>query len=100
LAPAEPGPTRGVYAISVAADLVGTGIQNLRAYEKRGLLEPFRTAGGSRLYSEDDLTRLRRITELLGDGLNLAGIELVLGLEDDNAQLRDDLREARGDDEI
>lgn len=90
-----PDPARGVYAISVAADLVGTGIQNLRAYEKRGLLAPHRTDGGSRLYSEEDLARLRRITELLGDGLNLAGIELVLGLEDDNAQLREDLREAR-----
>jgi len=90
-----PEPDRGVYAISVAANLVGTGIQNLRAYEKRGLLTPDRTSGGSRLYSEDDLTRLRRITELLGVGLNLAGIELVLGLEEDNAQLRDDLREAR-----
>lgn len=85
-----PDPTRGVYGISVAAELVGTGVQNLRAYEKRGLLVPDRTAGGSRLYSEDDLARLRRITELLAGGLNLAGVELVLGLEDDNAQLQDD----------
>ncbi len=99
---AEPDPTRGVYGISVAADLVGTGVQNLRAYERRGLLSPDRTSGGTRLYSEDDLSRLRRITELLGLGLNLAGIELVLGLEDDNAelsetnkQLRADLRDAR-----
>jgi len=93
----QPDPNRGVYAISVAADLVGTGIQNLRAYEKRGLLSPDRTSGGSRLYSEDDLTRLRRITGLLDAGLNLAGIEMVLELEDDNQQLREDLREARED---
>ncbi len=89
-------PSRGLYAISVAAELVGTGVQNLRAYEKRGLLAPTRTAGGTRLYSEDDLHRLRRITELLGVGLNLAGIEMVLDLQDDNAQLRDNLRDARG----
>lgn len=98
----EPDPTRGVYGISVAADLVGTGVQNLRAYERRGLLSPDRTSGGTRLYSEHDLSRLRRITELLSLGLNLAGIDLVLGLEDDNAelsetnkQLRADLRDAR-----
>ncbi len=89
-------PSRGLYAISVAAELVGTGVQNLRAYEKRGLLAPTRTAGGTRLYSEDDLHRLRRITELLGVGLNLAGIEMVLDLQDDNAQLRDNLRDAHG----
>ena len=79
---------RGVYAISVAAELVGTGVQNLRAYEARGLVEPQRTGGGTRRYSEQDLDRLRRITELLGAGLNLAGIALVLDLEDDNAELR------------
>ena len=55
---AEPGRTRGVYGISVAADLVGTGVQNLRAYEARGLLSPVRTAGGTRRYSADDLDRL------------------------------------------
>ena len=83
---------RGIYGISVAADLAGTGVQNLRAYERRGLLEPTRTPGGTRLYSEVDLIRLRRITDLLAAGLNLSGIALVLDLEDDNAQLRDDLR--------
>jgi MerR family transcriptional regulator/heat shock protein HspR len=79
---------RGVFGISVVADLVGTGVQNLRAYERRGLVEPSRTAGGTRLYSEADVTRLRRIAELLGHGLNLAGIAMVLDLEDDNARLR------------
>ncbi len=87
-----PGPsadrTRGVYAISVAADLVGTGVQNLRVYERRGLLEPQRTDGGTRLYSPADIDRLRRIAELLAGGLNLAGVAMVLDLEADNARLR------------
>ena len=93
--PDPTGPAKGLYAISVAADLVGTGVQNLRAYERRGLVDPSRTAGGTRLYSELDVDRLRRITQLLAAGLNLSGIELVLGLEADNAQLRADLRRAR-----
>jgi MerR family transcriptional regulator/heat shock protein HspR len=86
----ENDPTRGVYGISVAADLVGTGIQNLRAYEKRGLLTPQRTEGGTRLYSENDLARLVRIGELLAGGLNLAGVAMVLELETDNARLREE----------
>ena len=88
-----PGPAadRGVFGISVAAELVGTGIQNLRLYERRGLLEPDRTEGGTRRYSSDDLDRLKRIGELLDAGLNLAGIAFVLGLEADNAQLRAEL---------
>jgi MerR family transcriptional regulator/heat shock protein HspR len=86
--PSAPDPGRGVYGISVAAELVGLGPQTLRLYEHRGLLEPSRTEGGTRRYSEDDLDRLRRIIELLGDGLNLAGIEMVLGLEHDNARLQ------------
>jgi MerR family transcriptional regulator, heat shock protein HspR len=81
-------PTRGVYGISVAADLVGMGVQNLRLYERRGLVDPDRTQGGTRRYSEDDLVRLRRIGELLANGLNLAGIAMVLRLESDNARLR------------
>ena len=72
---------RGLYGITVAAGLVGMGVQNLRLYEARGLLEPSRTAGGTRRYSDDDLARLRRIGELLDEGLNLAGIGKVLGLE-------------------
>ena len=71
----------------MAAELVGTGSQNLRAYERHGLIEPARTGGGTRRYSSDDLDRLRRIGELLDAGLNLAGIALVLHLEADNAQL-------------
>lgn len=76
-----PRPEQGVYGISVAAELVGTGIQNLRLYEKRGLLTPQRSAGGTRLYSQDDVETLRRIIVLLGAGLNLAGIAMVLDLE-------------------
>ncbi len=79
---------RGVYGITVAADLVGMGAQNLRLYEARGLLEPHRTPGGTRRYSSDDLDRLRRISDLLIDGLNLAGIAMVLRLETENARLR------------
>ena len=85
---AQDDPARGVYGISVAAALVGTGVQNLRAYERRGLLEPHRTPGGTRLYSENDLARLTRIGELLDAGLNLAGIAMVLDLESDLQQLR------------
>jgi DNA-binding transcriptional MerR regulator len=81
---------RGVYGISVAAELVGMGPQTLRLYEQRGLLEPDRTEGGTRRYSQDDLDRLRRIGELLNDGLNLAGVEMVLGLEQDVVGLERD----------
>ncbi len=84
---------RGVYGISVAADLVGMGVQNLRAYEARGLLEPDRTEGGTRRYSADDLDRLRRIGDLLDAGLNLAGIGMVLDLEDENSELRQQAEE-------
>ena len=83
-----PDADRGVYGISTAAELVGMGPQNLRLYEARGLLEPDRTDGGTRRYSAHDLERLRRISDLLDAGLNLAGISMVLGLENENAQLR------------
>jgi DNA-binding transcriptional MerR regulator len=72
----------------VAAELVGMGAQNLRLYEARGLIEPNRTDGGTRRYSANDLDRLRRIGDLLDAGLNLAGIGMVLGLEEENARLR------------
>jgi DNA-binding transcriptional MerR regulator len=79
---------RGVYGISVAAELVGMPAANLRLYESRGLLEPARTAGGTRRYSVNDLARLRRISGLLEAGVNLAGISLLLDLQDENQQLR------------
>ena len=78
---------QGVYGISVAAQLVGMGVQRLRLYESRGLLEPERTAGGTRRYSRDDLDRLQRIDALLEAGLNLAGIAMVLDLQDENHRL-------------
>jgi MerR family transcriptional regulator, heat shock protein HspR len=87
---ALPDPSIGVYGISVAANMVGTGVQNLRAYEKAGLVSPDRTPGGTRLYSSDDIARLRRITELLDAGLNLSGIAMVIDLQDDNARLREE----------
>ena len=78
---------RGVYGISVAAELAGMDPQSLRLYEKRGLLEPDRTPGGTRLYSADDIDRLRRIGQLLTEGLNLAGIGMVMDLQDTNGRL-------------
>jgi MerR family transcriptional regulator/heat shock protein HspR len=74
---------RGRYMISVAAELVGMHPQTLRIYESKGLVRPKRTSGNTRLYSETDLERLRLIQRLTTDyGLNLAGVEMVLGLED------------------
>ena len=87
MAAQRPDDARGVYGISVAAELVGMGVQNLRLYEERGLLQPQRTEGGTRRYSADDLDRLRRIGELLQAGLNLAGIRMVLDLQDENTLL-------------
>ena len=75
---------RGMYMISVAAELVGMHPQTLRIYENKGLIRPKRTAGNTRLYSEADLDRLRLIQRLTTElGLNLAGVELVLRLEDE-----------------
>ena len=85
----------GVFAISVAADMVSMEVQNLRVYERRGLIEPDRTPGGTRLYSRDDLDRLARIRDLLGDGLNLAGIARVLALEAEVRRLRAENRRLR-----
>jgi len=75
---------RPIYMISVAAELVGMHPQTLRIYEAKGLVRPQRTAGGTRLYSETDIERLRIIGRLTSElGLNLAGVELVLRLEDE-----------------
>jgi MerR family transcriptional regulator, heat shock protein HspR len=72
---------RAVYVISVAAELAGMHPQTLRIYERKGLLDPARTGGGSRRYSQIDIGRLQRIQELTGEGLNLAGVKRVLELE-------------------
>jgi MerR family transcriptional regulator/heat shock protein HspR len=77
------------YMISVAADLVGMHPQTLRIYESKGLIRPKRTAGNTRLYSEADLERLRLIQQLTNEfGLNLAGVEQVLRLEDELRHMR------------
>ena len=83
-----PAPDHGVYGISVAAEILGVGVQTLRLYEARGLLVPSRTEGGTRRYSADDLARMRRITVLVGEGVNLTGVGRVLDLEDENERLR------------
>jgi MerR family transcriptional regulator/heat shock protein HspR len=78
---------RGVYGISVAAELSGVGPQTLRLYEDRGLLSPTRSPGGTRRYSDDDLVRLERITGLLAEGVNVAGVGHILDLQDRNTEL-------------
>jgi MerR family transcriptional regulator/heat shock protein HspR len=87
----ESDPSRGVYGIGVAASLVGNAPQNLRLYEARGLVAPSRSEGGTRLYSDNDLQRLRTIAELLDGGLNLAGVHMVLGLQETNERLQSEL---------
>ncbi|WP_280346460.1 MerR family transcriptional regulator [Nocardia neocaledoniensis] len=88
--PSDGLPTTGqaVYAISVAAELAGIGVQTLRLYEQHGLITPARSAGGTRRYSGDDLTRLHRITALTGEGVNLTAVARILELEDTVAALR------------
>lgn len=77
-----------VYIISVAAELAGVHPQTLRIYERKGLIEPFRTPGGTRRYSDDDLERLGTIQELTTDGVNLEGVKRILELQADNTRLR------------
>jgi MerR family transcriptional regulator/heat shock protein HspR len=91
----EPRVTRAVYVISVAAELAGMHPQTLRIYERKGLLDPARTVGGSRRYSELDIAQLRRIQDLTNAGLNLEGVRRVLELEAEVARLESELAEAR-----
>jgi MerR family transcriptional regulator/heat shock protein HspR len=90
---------QAVFVISVAAELAGVHPQTLRIYERKGLVDPARTGGGSRRYSEEDIDRLRRIQDLTNDGLNLAGVKRVIQLEAEldelRARLADAEREAR-----
>jgi MerR family transcriptional regulator/heat shock protein HspR len=86
---------RAVYVISVAAELTGVHPQTLRIYERKGLLDPARTVGGSRRYSEVDLEKLRRIQDLTNAGLNLEGVRRVMELEEEVARLREELAEVR-----
>lgn len=87
--------SRAVYVISVAAELAGVHPQTLRVYERKGLLDPSRTTGGSRRFSERDLARLRRIQELTGAGVNLEGVRRVLELEAEVGRLRAELDRTR-----
>lgn len=82
---------RAVYVISVAAELAGVHPQTLRIYERKGLLEPARTSGGNRRYSDADLDRLRRIHQLMEDGMNLAGVAKILALEERLAALQNEV---------
>ena len=79
-----------MYGISVASELTGIDPQTLRLYERRGLLAPARSDGGTRRYSDDDLDRLQRIGELVGEGINIAGIAQILHLEHRNTELESD----------
>lgn len=89
------GELRAVYVISVAAELAGVHPQTLRIYERKGLVDPARTSGGSRRYSDEDIEMLRRISELTDSGLNLVGVKRVLELEARVAALEDELEAAR-----
>lgn len=86
---------RAVYVISVAAELAGVHPQTLRIYERKGLVDPARTAGGSRRYSDADIKMLRRIQDLTEEGLNLAGVRRVLQLEAEVARLRSEIERLR-----
>jgi MerR family transcriptional regulator, heat shock protein HspR len=86
---------RAVYVISVAAELAGVHPQTLRIYERKGLLDPARTVGGSRRYSDADIAQLRRIQDLTTAGLNLEGVRRVLALEAELDRLRDELEMTR-----
>ena len=90
-------PARGVFVISVAAELAGVHPQTLRIYERKGLVDPDRTDGGNRRYSEEDIELLRRIQDLTTEGLNLAGVKRVLELEAELARLEAELEQARAD---
>jgi MerR family transcriptional regulator/heat shock protein HspR len=82
------GDERAIYIISVAAELAGVHPQTLRVYERKGLVQPSRTQGNTRRYSQSDIDRLRRITELTNEGINLAGVLKVMELENENERLR------------
>src|ERR1700704_2725898 len=87
--------SRALYVISVAAELAGVHPQTLRIYERKGLVDPARTGGGSRRYSDADITQLRRIQELTNEGLNLAGVKRVLELEAELERAQHELEDAK-----
>lgn len=89
--------THAVYVISVAAEIAGVHPQTLRIYERRGLLQPARTSGGNRRYSNADIRRLQRIAELANAGMNLEGIRQVLELESEVVRLQRELEQLRAE---
>ena len=92
---AQKDQSMAVYVISVAAELAGVHPQTLRIYERKGLLGPARTLGGSRRYSDKDIELLRRIQELTSAGLNLEGVKRVIELESEVARLQQEVVDAR-----
>lgn len=84
---------RAVYIISVAAELAGVHPQTLRIYEQKGLVQPHRTRGNTRRYSEEDIDRLRRVQSLTQGGVNLAGVKRIIELEEEVERLRERMRE-------
>jgi MerR family transcriptional regulator, heat shock protein HspR len=88
MAAADPTRDRALYIISVAAELAGVHAQTLRIYERKGLIEPQRTTGGSRRYSDRDIVLLRRIQDLTNEGVSLVGVRKVMDLEDELARAR------------
>jgi MerR family transcriptional regulator, heat shock protein HspR len=88
----RPSSESAVYGIAVAAELSGAPIQSIRLWERRGLLTPARTPGGTRRYSSDDVSRIARITALVAEGINIAGIGRIMDLEDTNIALREKVR--------
>ncbi len=87
--------TEAVYIISVAAEIVGMHPQTLRGYEQKGLVEPFRTPGGTRRYSQADVERLLLIQDLSNAGVNLEGIKRILTLESENDRLKNQVARLR-----
>ncbi len=89
--------TRAVYVISVAAELAGMHPQTLRIYERKGLLEPARTQGGSRRYSDEDIAHLQRIQDLTAEGHNLEGVRRILELEGEIEELQGQIKSLEED---
>jgi MerR family transcriptional regulator, heat shock protein HspR len=87
--------TRAVFVISVAAELSGMHPQTLRIYERKGLIDPFRTPGGTRRYSQEDIERLQLIQEMTAEGMNLEGVRRVLVLQEENRRLKKKLDRLR-----
>lgn len=87
----DPPSSQPVYSMAVAAELLGLAPTTLRLYERKGLLTPARTDGGTRRYSADDIERMRRVADLQNEGVNLTGIRMVLILEGENSALRENI---------